>query len=76
VTFSDPQVARLHAAFPEGVCDWSKPGVRQQEAVSPLTFVDGPGGRPLPPADGERNERRHSDRDGIREADQDGADRD
>jgi hypothetical protein len=76
VTFSDPQVARLHAAFPEGVCDWSKPGVGQQEAVSPLTFVDGPGGRPLPRAHGERNERRHADRAGNREADHDEADRD
>ncbi len=50
VTFSPTQLARLHAAFPEGVCDWSRPGVGQQEAISPLTFVSGPGGRPLPPA--------------------------
>jgi hypothetical protein len=49
VTFSDAQWARLNAAFPDGVCDWSKPGVGQQEAVSPLTFVDGPGGVPLGP---------------------------
>ena len=50
VTFSATQLARLHAAFPEGVCNWSRPGVDQQEAISPLTFVAGPGGRPLPPA--------------------------
>ncbi|HSB18871.1 MAG TPA: DUF6351 family protein [Anaeromyxobacteraceae bacterium] len=50
VTFSDAQVARLHAAFPGGVCDWTRPGVGQQEAISPLTFVAGPGGQPLPPA--------------------------
>ncbi len=50
VTFSDAQVARLRAAFPEGVCDWTKPGVGQQEAISPLTFAAGPGGQPLPPA--------------------------
>src|SRR5229473_2393691 len=50
VTFSGTQLARLHAAFPEGVCDWSRPGVGQQEAISPLTFVSGPGGRPLPRA--------------------------
>ena len=50
VTFSAAQLARLHAAFPEGVCDWSKPGVGQQEAISPLTFAAGPGGQPLPPA--------------------------
>ena len=50
VTFSAAQLARLRAAFPEGVCDWSNPGVGQQDAISPLTFVAGPGGRPLPPA--------------------------
>jgi hypothetical protein len=50
VTFTSPQFARLQAAFPEGVCDWSKPGVSQQEAISPLTFAAGPGGHRLPPA--------------------------
>jgi len=35
--FSAAQLARLYAAFPDGVCDWSKPGVGQQPAVSPLT---------------------------------------
>ena len=48
--FSSTQLARLQATFPGGVCDWSLPGVGQQAAVSPLTFVDGPGGVPLPPA--------------------------
>jgi hypothetical protein len=43
------QLARLKAVFPGGVCDWSKPGVGQQEAISPLTFAAGPGGEPLPP---------------------------
>jgi hypothetical protein len=43
-------LARLNAVFPGGVCDWSKPGVGQQEAISPLTFAAGPGGVPLPPA--------------------------
>ena len=76
VTFSDAQIARLHATFPEGVCDWSEPGVGQQEAVSPLTFVDGPGGRPLPRAHGEHDERRHADRAGRGEEDHDGTDRD
>ena len=47
--FSAAQLARLHAAFPDGVCDWSKPGVGQQPAVSPLTFENGPGGEPLGP---------------------------
>ncbi len=44
-----PQLARLRAIFPDGVCDWSKPGVGQQDAISPLTFTAGPGGQPLPP---------------------------
>jgi hypothetical protein len=48
-TFSATQLARLYAAFPDGVCDWSKPGVGQQQAVSPLTFEDGPGGETLGP---------------------------
>jgi len=50
VTFTGTQLARLMAVFDSGVCDWSKPGVGQQEAISPLTFVAGPGGQPLPPA--------------------------
>jgi hypothetical protein len=49
-TLSEAQLARLHAVFADGVCDWSKPGVGQQEALSPLTFAAGPGGQPLPPA--------------------------
>ncbi len=47
VSFSASQWTRLQAAFPDGVCDWSKPGVGQQEALSPLTFAAGPGGVPL-----------------------------
>jgi hypothetical protein len=49
-TFTDAQWARLKAAFPDGVCDWSRRGVGQQPAVSPLTFAHGPGGEPLPRA--------------------------
>ncbi|MDM0117213.1 DUF6351 family protein [Variovorax sp. J22R133] len=41
-------LARLQAVFPDGVCDWSKPGVGQQASVAPLTFKAGPGGQPLP----------------------------
>ena len=47
---SDDQYARLQAVFPDGVCDWSRPGIGQQAAVSPLTFKAGPLGQPLPPA--------------------------
>jgi hypothetical protein len=50
VTFTGAQFVRLQAVFATGVCDWSLPGVGQQEAISPLTFVAGPGGVPLPPA--------------------------
>jgi hypothetical protein len=49
-TFSDPQWSRLQAVFSDGVCDWSKAGVGQQAAVSPLTFAGGAGGQPLPAA--------------------------
>lgn len=41
------QLARLNAVFPSGVCDWTKPGVGQQAAVSPLNFKAGPGGVPF-----------------------------
>lgn len=46
-TFTQGQWARLHRAFPAGVCDWSKPGVGQQPNTPWLTYQDGPGGRPL-----------------------------
>jgi len=49
-TFTAEQLHRLYAAFPDGVCDWSRPGVDQQRARSPLTFAAGPGGHRLPPA--------------------------
>lgn len=45
--FTGSQWTRLQAVFSAGVCDWSKPGVAQQAAVSPLTFKAGPGGEPL-----------------------------
>ncbi|MDB5758545.1 MAG: hypothetical protein JWM30_1834, partial [Burkholderia sp.] len=38
------QITRLQNVFPTGVCDWSKPGVGQQEAASPLTFATAAGG--------------------------------
>jgi len=47
--FTDAQWARLQAAFPGGVCDWTKPGVGQQAAIGPLTFSAGPGGQPISP---------------------------
>jgi hypothetical protein len=51
VAFSSGQWTRLQAVFSTGVCDWSKPGVGQQEAVSPLNFKAAPGqGVPMGPA--------------------------
>ncbi|MBW3664320.1 MAG: hypothetical protein KY469_14565 [Actinobacteria bacterium] len=51
VTFTDAQWARMQAAFPDGVCDYNKPGVSQQPPIGTWpTFNDGPGGRPLGPA--------------------------
>jgi hypothetical protein len=47
VTFSAPQWSRLQTVFASGVCDWTKPGVGQQVAQSPLTFKAGAGGQPL-----------------------------
>ena len=49
-TFSDAQWARLQAVFADGVCDWTKPGVGQQAALSPLSFKAGAGGQALPNA--------------------------
>jgi|TARA_Y100000310_G_scaffold159111_1_gene158556 hypothetical protein len=48
--FDDAQWRRLEAVFPEGVCDWSKPGVGMQPAVPWLDYTAGPGGAPLPHA--------------------------
>ena len=50
ITFTGGQLTRLNAVFPGGVCDWSKPGVGQQDPVSPQTYKAGPGGVPLPAA--------------------------
>ena len=44
------QFERLKKVFPNGVCDWSKPGVGYQPNVPWMTFTGGPGGRPLGPA--------------------------
>jgi hypothetical protein len=48
-TFNDAQWARLQAAFPSGVCDYSLPGIGQVAPEPWQTFADGPGGRPLGP---------------------------
>ncbi|RJG06106.1 hypothetical protein D3870_08895 [Noviherbaspirillum cavernae] len=43
-------LARLQAVFPDGVCDWLKPGVGQQAPASSMTFSGGAGGVPIGPA--------------------------
>jgi hypothetical protein len=48
----------LRAVFPDGVCDWSTPGMGQGPAISLLDFTAGPGGTLLPPG---RRSRRRSD---------------
>ena len=48
IAFTDAQWAQLRAAFPTGVCDYSKRGVSQQRPKARwLTFEAGPGGQPL-----------------------------
>jgi hypothetical protein len=52
VGFSDEQWARLEAAFPDGVCDYAKPGVAQRATIPWLTYQDKRGrvkygGKPL-----------------------------
>jgi len=76
LAFSSAQLGRLHAVFPDGVCDWDEAGVGQRRAASPLTFADGPGGKRLSPPpvshprsghgldhDDDDNARDHHDRD-------------
>jgi hypothetical protein len=40
VAFSAEQWARLNAIFPAGVCDWSKPGVEQQDLLGTWIFFN------------------------------------
>src|SRR6185369_15126548 len=47
VAFTDADWARLQAIFPTGVCDYSKPGVGQQQTIPWMGYTDGPGGVPL-----------------------------
>ncbi len=52
--FTDSDWAQLQAIFPDGVCDYSKPGIGQQPTVAWVGYANGPGGQPLgdllPPA--------------------------
>jgi hypothetical protein len=49
VSFTDAQWARLEAAFPTGVCDWTRRSVDQQRSLVWPTFAGGPGGEALGP---------------------------
>src|SRR5262245_738374 len=40
VSFSPAQWERLQKAFPSGVCDWSKPGLEEQDPLGTWIFVD------------------------------------
>jgi hypothetical protein len=43
------QWERLQAAFPDGVCDFARPGVGQVPVQPWTSFAAGPGGKPLGP---------------------------
>src|SRR3712207_4277718 len=47
VQFSEGEWAKLQKAFPNGVCDYSKPGVDRVRTAPWQTYEDGPGGEPL-----------------------------
>jgi hypothetical protein len=42
VSFTSAELARLNAIFPNGVCDWSKPGVNQTGVVTWPSFGPSP----------------------------------
>lgn len=45
--FTAGQWDRLKAAFPEGICDWSKRPADQTTSIPWLSYAAGPGGQPL-----------------------------
>jgi len=49
VAFDAIQWQRLLDAFPNGVCDWSQPGVGQVPSQPWVSYAAGPGGEPLGP---------------------------
>jgi hypothetical protein len=47
-TLSPADLELLAATFPDGVCDFKRPGIEQQPAAGGwYSYADGPGGRPL-----------------------------
>jgi Tannase-like family of unknown function (DUF6351) len=62
-TFTDADWATLEQTFPNGVCDWTKPGVDQQNTIPWLTYQSDAagnqvvyGGKPLGPAPADSGE--------------------
>ena len=47
ILFTDALWEALQKAFPQGVCDYSEPGVDRVPTVPWLSYKGGPGGRPL-----------------------------
>jgi hypothetical protein len=47
IQFTEEEWGKLQQAFPDGVCDFSKPAVNQQPSLPWVTFAAGPGGEPL-----------------------------
>lgn len=47
VTFSTGEWGLLQQIFPDGVCDYSKPGIGQQATLPWQGYANGPGGQPL-----------------------------
>jgi hypothetical protein len=64
VQFTDAQFEQLRTAFPDGVCDWSVPGVSQQDTIPWMTYETRVGGRPLGRAPASRKVRLHRPRRG------------
>jgi hypothetical protein len=47
VTFTEHQQERLREVFPDGVCDWTEPGVAQQPPMAPWLSFETPA-QPVP----------------------------
>lgn len=45
--FTDAEWGQLQQIFPQGVCDYARPGVEQQATLPWQTYSAGPGGQPM-----------------------------
>lgn len=50
VEFTDDQLVTLREVFPDGVCDWTRPGLDETDTVPWLDYSDREGGVPMGPA--------------------------